>query len=257
MIDANLGGEALRAYGVTSSYGAGESVLRPLEGSFSVALTAQWNAGPSDPPLYIPSGAFHASENSPTSDWESWSVTVVATENVSDNKSRVLGPISGRSEVVNPRKETLKVDEILSVIDTEDRRFTEGANKWASFVFIVSSGKILMARTYHYPEYWQPLGGQMEVSDRGPEATARREVLEELGVCLDPLKMRSLGDVPRDRGPGRVFAWLYDMDEPQSLNIQEQEIREIAWLEPADAYQRATFPATHEFLERILRMSAS
>ena len=104
-----------------------------------------------------------------------------------------------------------------------------------AFCVLVDQGRALLVHRHAgrrlYPDVWDLPGGHMEPGE-SPEATARREVAEEVGVTLVEL---DLVDVPVDV-PGAVthtFVALSWQGEP--ANCAPHEHDEIGWFTPAES----------------------
>ncbi|MEV6484366.1 NUDIX hydrolase [Streptomyces sp. NPDC051576] len=238
------------SFTVESSPGVGVSVLSPEGRSTTVRMVSEWDATPQGNPLHIPAGRFHTTTSPNEAVWDSWSVTLVATEHVAGNESRVLGP-SKSSDVVNERAAITDPGVPLSAVDHAYEQRVNGSDLWTSFVFLIDSGRILLARTLRYPGYWHPVGGQMESSDDTPLDTARREVREELGIDLDARGMISLGCLPRDEGHGKIHAWVCVGDFPAHPDVQEEEIHEVRWTTLEEALRADSLAASQSFLTTI------
>lgn len=252
MYDVDDGATAVwyDSFTVESSPGAGVSVLSPEGRSTGVRMVSEWDATPQEGPLHIPAGRFHTTTGPHEAVWDSWSVTLVATEHVASNDSRVLGPSKG-SAVVNERAAITDPGVSLSAVDHAYEQRANGSNRWTSFVFLIDSGRILLARTRRYPGCWHPVGGQMESWDDTPLDTARREVREELGIDLDAREMISLGCLPRDEGPGKIHAWVCVGDFPARPDVQEEEIHEVRWTTLEEALRADSLAASQSFLTTI------
>ncbi|MFE0352288.1 NUDIX hydrolase [Streptomyces nigra] len=252
MYDVDDGATAVSydLFTVDSSPGTGFSVLSPEGRSTSVRMVSEWDATPQESPLYIPAGRFHTTTGPHEAVWDSWSVTLVATEHVTGNDSKVLGP-SNSGAVVNERAAITDPNVPLSAVDHVYEQRVNGSNRWTSFVFLIDSGRILLARTHRYPGYWHPVGGQMESWDDTPLDTARREVREEVGIDLNASEMISLGCLPRDEGPGKIHAWVCVGDFPSRPDVQEAEIHAIRWTTLEEALRLDSLAASHIFLTTI------
>jgi 8-oxo-dGTP pyrophosphatase MutT (NUDIX family) len=76
---------------------------------------------------------------------------------------------------------------------------------------------LLCKRTLDAPSHpgtWSLFGGKTEANDASAIRTALREVAEELGIGLDPRRVRPLGDVsvPRDDAPHTVAYFCAPLD---------------------------------------------
>ncbi|MBR0777783.1 NUDIX domain-containing protein [Bradyrhizobium diazoefficiens] len=95
-----------------------------------------------------------------------------------------------------------------------------------------SDGRVLLVRKRATESFMQP-GGKIE-ADEHPQAALRRELLEELGIDVDPDDMTYVGryTAPAAHEPGRlVDAEIFRIAVVHSVS-PGAEIEEILWLDP-------------------------
>lgn len=99
-------------------------------------------------------------------------------------------------------------------------------------------GALLVARNRGRRLFYLP-GGRRE-PDESHAQTLVREVMEELGVRIDPSTMRSVAEVtaPRDGAPGLVRMSCYTTAHLGDL-VPAGEVVELGWFTVAD-YGRVT-----------------
>ncbi|HEU4676093.1 MAG TPA: NUDIX domain-containing protein [Motilibacteraceae bacterium] len=105
----------------------------------------------------------------------------------------------------------------------------------------VRDGALLVARNRGRRLFYLP-GGRREPEESHAQ-TLVREVMEELGVRLDPSTMRSVAEVtaPRDGAPGLVRMSCYTAAHLGALGdlVPAGEVVELGWFTVAD-YARVT-----------------
>ena len=90
-----------------------------------------------------------------------------------------------------------------------------------------------------YPGYWGMFGGSGELEDDAdPVRTLRREIGEELGLELDPDKIRALWDYMTGRGSHR-YVFLYPWDDPD-FPFAQTEGQGRGWFTTDEALQSLT-----------------
>jgi 8-oxo-dGTP pyrophosphatase MutT (NUDIX family) len=141
---------------------------------------------------------------------------------------------------------------MLNEVDNEYLRQAGDADKWVSSIFVVCGRDVLAVRTFRFPGYWQPIGGQAIPSDGSPAETAIRELYEETGVHANIDELENLGSQPRDRGSGRVFAWRYSTSSRFVPRVPANEIAEYRWVRLLELLRLPTFAATHHFASRLV-----
>ena len=98
---------------------------------------------------------------------------------------------------------------------------------------------------------WEFPGGKVE-SEENPRVALVREVLEELGLTLDPVAMRPLGFADEGSAQGRpgIVLFLYDcpawQGSPEALDGQT-----FAWFTLAEARSLALAPMDLALLETL------
>ena len=104
-----------------------------------------------------------------------------------------------------------------------------------AFCVLVHQGRALLVHRHAgrrwYPDVWDLPGGHVEPGE-SPDATARRELAEELGVTLGELELLA---VPVEV-PGTVthtYVALSWRGDPANLALDEHDA--IGWFTPAEA----------------------
>ena len=181
-------------------------------------------------------------------------VSVVATSRVHSGRSRVVGPRVADGTISNDRRAVEDADRLLSTYDDIYLDVANGADRWASFVFLVDENhQVLVARSTRRPDLWQPIGGRSERLDRDPVATAIREAEEEVGIRLDPGELVQLDVVNRDVGEGMVHFWVAHVRSGLILHVTRAEILDFEWTQVSALADLPTYPGTRSVLQRLRR----
>ncbi|WP_435360822.1 NUDIX hydrolase [Haloarchaeobius sp. DFWS5] len=121
-------------------------------------------------------------------------------------------------------------------------------------------GHLLLCRVKTDTDGWDSVGGSAEPVDESLEATARREVREEVGLDVRPTALLGVNHFTfvseNERVAGRwpTFAATVsdgEPGEPPSLNVQTEELHEARWFEtiPANVNRHAA-PMIRAVLEK-------
>lgn len=96
---------------------------------------------------------------------------------------------------------------------------------------------------------WSLPGGGVK-RDESPVQAARREVYEEVGLMIDPARLRSLGEyTQRDHGlQFRYELFIVALPQRTALTPRPVEIRRAAWLKPSDIEEEMIGPSVREAL---------
>ena len=113
-----------------------------------------------------------------------------------------------------------------------------GARQAAVAVIIRPDGGVLFIRRAEYEgDPWSGHialpGGRVDPGDISPEAAARREALEEVGVNLSGARLLGMLDqvVSPDLAPRVVVSpFVYAIDSVPVLNVDETEVADAFWL---------------------------
>lgn len=96
--------------------------------------------------------------------------------------------------------------------------------------------------------YWAPPHGRCETSDPSEEYGVIREVKEETGLDIQPL--RKLLTQPADTKVKTVSFWLVEL-LGGTLELNE-ESSDHGWLSPGEALELSLYPGTKAFFEKVL-----
>ena len=105
---------------------------------------------------------------------------------------------------------------------------------------VVKDGKILLVRRHNLSQTWGVPGGVQELGETIQE-TARREVLEEVGLDLQPAGLIAVFSGPQwdiflnDGGKIQQLTFFFQMEGPiNEIAIQESEVAEWGFFAPDD-----------------------
>lgn len=129
-------------------------------------------------------------------------------------------------------------------------------NACGSDVLVVRDGKVLLTRRGNEPDRgcWEVPGGFADNGEH-PAATAKRELLEELGVHVELIDLLGIFVYPYG-GPDADFiqATVYLAETADDPRIVDGEVAEFAWFAPHELPPESAMPAGHrEPLETWLR----
>jgi len=104
------------------------------------------------------------------------------------------------------------------------------------------------------PGYWAPPSGKIEPGE-GQEAAVIREVKEEVGVTIRPV--RKIWESVSAGGTHTLHWWLADAEDPE-FRPDWREVSEARWVAVSDiATLQPTFPGDRYFFEEILTVMSS
>jgi 8-oxo-dGTP pyrophosphatase MutT (NUDIX family) len=236
-----------RLYRVVSDYAVGRSVLVAEMDRVEPILISDTERKASDGLQLIQAGEYHSTIAS-----EGPAVSVVATSRTHSGKSRVVGPPTRNGEYFNTRRAVENADYLLDSYDKLYVDLAAGADRWASFVFLVDDAhRVLVVRPTRRPELWQPIGGRSEHLDRDPMATVIREIREEVGVHLDPSQLIELGVMERDVGKGKAYFWIACVKSGMTISIAAIEILAWDWMALDSLTDLPMYPGTRAMLESL------
>jgi 8-oxo-dGTP pyrophosphatase MutT (NUDIX family) len=236
-------------YRVANDYATGKSILTAEPDRVEPILVAETKREASAGVHIIPAGEFHS-----TMPGRGPAVSMVATSRTQVDVSRVVGPPIKDGRTSNLRRPVEYVDFLLDSYDELYLESTAGADRWASFVFIVDKDhRVLFVRPIRRPELWQPIGGRSEQMDRDPMATAIREASEEIGVHLDPSRLIELEAAERDVGRGKVHFWMTFTESAPVIDISSTEILAWQWIPLSALADLPVYAGTRAAMKRLRR----
>jgi 8-oxo-dGTP pyrophosphatase MutT (NUDIX family) len=242
-------GCTMRLYRVVSDYAVGKSMLVAEMDPVEPILISDTERKASDGIQLIQADEYHS-----TMTTEGPAVSVVATSRTQIADSRVVGPLIKNGEFSNLRRAVEDADSLLDIYDKLYVDLAAGADRWASFVFLVDEDhRVLVVRPTRRPELWQPIGGRSELLDRDPMATVIREAREEVGVHLDPSQLIELGAMERDVGKGKVHFWMARIKSGLAIDIAATEILAWDWVPLSSLADLPMYAGTRAALERLRR----
>ena len=119
-----------------------------------------------------------------------------------------------------------------------------------AIVALWHEGRLLVVRS-SYRRSWDLPGGGVAPGE-APEAAARRELWEELGIALPPDALRCAGrDADRsEHRRDRVTLFEAELDAPPDFRVDQREIIAAAFQDPAALDPAALNPYLRRYLER-------
>jgi len=101
--------------------------------------------------------------------------------------------------------------------------------------------------------HWAPPHGRCETADQTEEDGVIREVHEETGLTVRPI--RKVLTQPADTKVKTVSFWLVETDEG---NVQiDEESSDFGWFTPLEALTLPLYPGTKVFFEKVKRNEIS
>jgi len=97
--------------------------------------------------------------------------------------------------------------------------------------------------------YWAPPHGRCEDSDASEKDGVIREVREETGLTVRPI--RSVLTQPADTKVKTVSFWVVET-ENYNVHLDEESSR-FGWYSPEEALQLPLYPGTKLFFEKVIR----
>ena len=97
----------------------------------------------------------------------------------------------------------------------------------------------------YYPGAFVFPGGRVDGEDADIRATARREVLEEIGIEIDTELLVPLRNINTSAHAGPVYHMLtfaYPVEEEFRTSLNDEEVEEEMWINARDAISRLDLP---------------
>lgn len=114
-----------------------------------------------------------------------------------------------------------------------------------------SEGKFLLLEDARDPMkgLWAPPHGRCEPTDKSEEDGVKREVYEETGIRVEPI--RKVHTQPADTKVKTVSFWL--VAAPDSKVALDDESSNYGWFTIAEALQLPLYPGTQKFFQMVMR----
>lgn len=99
-----------------------------------------------------------------------------------------------------------------------------------SRVLVVAEGQLLLVRDWLGGSSWGLPGGGAKRSEP-IEVSAQRELLEEVGLQIEPNQLRPLGDYLHRKAGLRFRAYFFvlELSEKPQLDRRRREVADMAW----------------------------
>jgi nucleoside triphosphatase len=117
------------------------------------------------------------------------------------------------------------------------------------------SGVVLLVRSHKWKGFWSVPGGHIEVGERAEDAV-RREVKEEVGLDVEPVKLLLIQQAiyPSNFMLRKHFIFLDYLCRSRSreVKLDNREIQQSKWIAPEEARRENLEEYTRNLLEKYL-----
>ncbi len=117
------------------------------------------------------------------------------------------------------------------------------------------AGEILLVQSFKWKNFWSVPGGHIELGERAEEAV-KREVKEEVGLDVEPVKMLMVQQAvyPKNFLAPRHFIFMDFLCHTKSseVKLDKWEIQESKWVTPEEALQEKLEEFTRNLVEKYL-----
>jgi len=122
-------------------------------------------------------------------------------------------------------------------------------------LIINDSGDILLVQSYKWNNFWSVPGGHIELGERAEDAV-KREVKEEVGLDVEPIKMLMVQQAvyPKNFLTLKHFIFMDFLCSTKSseVKLDNREIQESKWITPEAALQEKLEEFTRNLVEKYL-----
>ncbi len=117
------------------------------------------------------------------------------------------------------------------------------------------SGQILLVRSYKWKNLLSVPGGHIEVGEQSEDAV-RREVKEEVGLDVEPVKLLLIQQAiyPKNFTLHKHFIFIdyLCISKSKEVKIDNREIQGYLWIEPQEALKEDLEEYTRNLINRYL-----
>lgn len=117
------------------------------------------------------------------------------------------------------------------------------------------SGDILLVKSYKWKDFWTVPGGHIEVGETA-ESAVKREVKEEVGLDVDPVKLLIVQEAvyPKNFNLNKHFIFLdyLCISKFKKVTLDNREIQEYIWMNPDEALKENLEEYTRKLLNKYL-----
>lgn len=117
------------------------------------------------------------------------------------------------------------------------------------------SGDILLVQSHKWKGFWSVPGGHIEVGEQAEDAV-RREVKEEVGLDVEPVKLLLIQQAiyPKNFTLRKHFIFLDYLCRSRSRDVRldNREIQQSKWIAPQAARRENLEEYTRNLLEKFL-----
>jgi nucleoside triphosphatase len=122
-------------------------------------------------------------------------------------------------------------------------------------LIVNDAGDILLVQSYKWQNFWSVPGGHIELGERAEE-TVKREVKEEVGLDIEPVKMLMVQQAVYSKNflAPRHFIFLDFLCRTKSstVKLDQWEIQESKWVAPEAALKEKLEEFTRNLVEKYL-----
>ena len=127
-------------------------------------------------------------------------------------------------------------------------------------LIVNDKGEILLVRSYKWGRKYVVPGGHVELGER-LETAIKREVKEEVGLEVEPVKLLSVQEAiyPVDyiKREHYIFLDYLCRTHESKVKLDGNEIQEYIWMAPKDALQLDLESFTRNLVEAYMRQAAN
>ena len=117
------------------------------------------------------------------------------------------------------------------------------------------SGDILLVKSYKWKDFWTVPGGHIEVGETA-ESAVKREVKEEVGLDVDPVKLLIVQEAvyPKNFNLNKHFIFLdyLCISKFKKVTLDNREIQEYIWINADEALKENLEEYTRKLLNKYL-----
>jgi len=120
---------------------------------------------------------------------------------------------------------------IVALVRTDDK-----------YLLLEDSRKLMLG-------YWSPPHGRCNPEDNREEDAVIREVREETGLVVKPIK--KVATLPADTKVKTVSFWLVETGKNQEIKLDKSESSQYDWFTIDEALRLKLYPGTKKFFEDV------
>lgn len=122
------------------------------------------------------------------------------------------------------------------------RIFSRATDTKRARVLIHRNNQILLVRDIFSRDVWSIAGGGLNRNEKAADA-ASRELLEELGIMINPSELKLLGEIERYSEEDQTYTavlYSHEVKDELNLNVHKWEIVEAKWFDISSLPEKRT-----------------